>query len=147
MAKASVVAAEDICGLEADLGRHDVFQQAVMVALRDVNFSEGGREVPEEYIHVPSLTGRHLRDQMLHIAEDDDATRPATGRNLCEFAPHRLRPARNVDALFTQLLLESYMEVGDHERVIRHEDRFIRDRFEVHTRSKGRVRLITVRAD
>src|SRR5712691_6127670 len=84
---------------------------------------------------------------MLHIAEDDDAIRSAAGRNLGKFTPHRLRPARNVDALLPEFLLESDMEVRDDERVVRHEYGLIRDRFEVHGGSKGWVRLIPVRTD
>ena len=116
-----------------------------MVPLRDVDLPEHGREVPEEHVHIPSLARRHLRDEMLHIAKDDDATRTAAGCDLGEFPSHRFRPARNVDALFTQFLLESDMEVSDHERIVRHEDGLVRDWFEVHGRSKGGVRLIIVR--
>src|SRR5206468_1705027 len=75
----------------------------------------------------------------------DDATRTAAGCDLGEFPAHRFRPARNVDALFTQFLLESDMEVSDHERIVRHEDGLVRDWFEVHGRSKRGVRLIIVR--
>ena len=143
--EAGVVEAESVGGLEPDVAGHDVFQHPVMVPLRDVDLPEHGREVPEEHVHVPPLAGRHLRDEMLHITKDDDATRTAAGCDLGEFPSHRLRPARNVDALFTQFLLESDMEVSDHERIVRHEDGLVRDWFEVHGRSKGGVRLIIVR--
>src|SRR5205807_1572933 len=142
--EAGVVEAESVGGLEPDVAGHDVFQHPVMVPLRDVDLPEHGREVSEEHVHIPPLAGCHLRDEMLHITKDDDAARTAAGCNLGEFPSHHLRPARNVDALFPQFLLESDMEVSDYERIVRHEDGLVRDWFEVHGRSKGGVRLIIV---
>src|SRR5437867_205649 len=85
MAEAGVVEAESVGGLEPDVAGHDVFQHPVMVPLRDVDLPEHGREIPEEHVHIPSLARRHLRDEMLHIAKDDDATRTAAGCDLGEF--------------------------------------------------------------
>src|SRR5437667_11284576 len=75
--EAGVVEAESVGGLEPDVAGHDVFQHSVMVPLRDVDLPEHGREVPEEHVHIPSLARRYLRDEMLHIAKHDEASRTA----------------------------------------------------------------------
>src|SRR2546427_13279435 len=74
---------------------------------------------------------------MLDVSQDDESARASAVRQLDELSAHHLRPARDPDPLFVQLLLDSDVQVRDDEDVVRHEGGLIRDGLEIHVRSNG----------
>src|SRR5712691_673379 len=83
---------------------------------------------------------------MLHIAEDHESGRATPGCEVHQLPTHPFRAARHADPFLLKLLLESDVQVGDDEDVVRHEGRLIRHGLELHVRSKRRVCLMLARS-
>src|SRR3989442_12022869 len=75
---------------------------------------------------------------MLPTAEGRGAGRATPGWEGHQLPTQPFRAARHADPFRLKLLLESDVQVGDDEDVVRHEGRLIRHGLELHVRSKRR---------
>ena len=117
--------------------REDVAEHAVVVALGDVDRVELLLEAREEEVHVPPLPARHLREEVLHVPEDDEGLRAVFGREGLDLPRHLLRLGRDVHARLRELFLEADVEVRDRKGAPADEEGgVVGDRPEIHRTSQ-----------
>src|SRR5439155_1068249 len=72
-------------------------------------------EALEEQVHIPPLSARHLRDEVLHVPEDDEGLRGVLGGEGLDLPRHLLRLGRDVNTRLSELFLEPDVQVRDRE--------------------------------